>query len=171
MIPMDSHSDPNVQPLPASGLGDRIRNIANQLRQEGAIQIKATSRILGAAAKLSQNYDSLIDEVVEMVEEDLDQHPPPCLPQPYTVQQLQQQFRKLTDAKAHFGIKATSWQALVDKLNQPTDEKPAASQPASFPSPDLVLQRLETIEGEIQTLQQDMKQVLHLLNQLLDKLC
>ncbi|PLZ95451.1 hypothetical protein CI594_14765, partial [Fischerella thermalis CCMEE 5196] len=54
-------------------LGDQIRNIANRLKQETEVQIKATSRILGAAAQISENHERLINEVVDMVEEDLNQ--------------------------------------------------------------------------------------------------
>jgi hypothetical protein len=57
--------------------GDRIRVIADQLKQETSLQIKATSRILGAAAQISENHDRLIDEVVELMEEDLEQHSQP----------------------------------------------------------------------------------------------
>jgi hypothetical protein len=64
---MSNDPPPMTQPVPKLSLGDRIRGIANQLRQENDVQIKATSRILGAAAQIAQNHDHLIDEVVEMV--------------------------------------------------------------------------------------------------------
>ncbi|WP_416669527.1 hypothetical protein [Egbenema bharatensis] len=180
LVPTSVVPDSSSPTARKTTLGDRIRHLAQQLRQEDQIQIKATSRILGAAAQLAENHDRLIDEVVEMVEEDLDQQAPtpqaPTPPQPYTVEQLQQQFGKFSDAKAHFGIKAASWAALVDKLNQPwrqqrTDTRhpspPSAPSPSRSPSSqDAVLQRLEAIEREIQTLRGEMAQVLSLLKAL-----
>lgn len=152
-------------------LGDRIRNVANQLRQESDIQIKATSRILSAAAKIAENHDHLIDEVVEMVEEDLDQQAQAPKPEPHTVEQLKKQFSKLSDAKAHFGIKATSWTALVSKLNeQPAPSHPTIPQPSSSLSQDSVLQRLDAIEHEIQTMRGNMEQALKLLELIAKKL-
>jgi hypothetical protein len=40
----------------------------------------------------------------------------------YTAEGLKQQFGKLSVAKAEFGLKARGWQALADKLNQPSGE-------------------------------------------------
>lgn len=152
-------------------LGDRIRRVADQLRQESDVQIKATSRILSAAAKIAENHDHLIDEVVEMIEEDLDQQAQALQPEPRTVEQLKKQFYKFSDAKAHFGIKATSWAALVSKLNeQPTPSQPTIPQPSSNRSQDSVLQRLDTIECEIRTLRDDIDRVLKLLDLIVEKL-
>jgi hypothetical protein len=184
LVPTSVVPDSSSPTARKTTLGDRIRNLAQQLRQEDAIQIKATSRILGAAAQLAENHDRLIDEVVEMVVEDLDQQAAtpqapapqaPAPPQPYTVEQLQQQFGKFSDAKAHFGIKAASWAALVAKLNQPLQRRTDARHPSPPASPsssrspssqDAVLQRLEAIEREIQTLRGEMAQVLSLLKAL-----
>ena len=47
-------------------LGDRVRKIADQLKQETELQIKATSRILGAAAQIAENHDQLITEVTNL---------------------------------------------------------------------------------------------------------
>lgn len=166
-------------------LGDRIRNITRQLRQEEDVQIKATSRILGAAAQLAQNHDRLIDEVVEMVEEDLDQAAEPSLLQPYTVEQLQQQFEKFDDAKAHFNLKARSWVALVDKLNSQIPSSAASGSSTAKPSSsaktpkrtnpknkaqDLIPQRLEGIEQELQIMRGDINRVVQLLERLVAKL-
>lgn len=146
-------------------LGDRIRGIADQLRQESKVQIKATSRILGAAAQIAQNQDRLIDEVVDMVEEDLGRQEQIQPSEPYTVEQLQQQFKTIKDAKAHFNIKANSWAALVSKLNdQPTN----LSSPAS-PTQDSVAHRLQAIERELQVMRGDINQVLNLLNRVAEK--
>jgi D-aminopeptidase len=102
---MSDDPAPIIQTSRKPTLGDRIRGIANQLREKSEVQIKATSRILGAAAQIAQNHDQLIDEVVEMVEEDLDQQAQVQPSEPYTVEKLQQQFKTLKDAKAHFGVK------------------------------------------------------------------
>jgi hypothetical protein len=98
-------------------LGDKIRNIADRLKQETEVQIKVTSRILGAAAQISENHDKLIDEVVEMVEEDIDRQTQTVQKDIYTVDILKQQFKTLREAKERFKLKATSWESLVNKLN------------------------------------------------------
>lgn len=167
-------SDDLASIVPASHkptLGDRIRSIASQLRQEDNLQIKATSRILGAAAKLAENHDRLIDEVVEMVEEDLDQHAQQGQqPASYTAEQLQQQFKKLSDAKAHFGIKASSWANLASKLNNQAKSSPVAASPKPNTSQDTVAQRLEAIEHEMQMLRGDINRAVALLEQIVEKL-
>ncbi len=98
-------------------LGDKIRNIADRLKQETQVQIKATSRILGAAAQISENHDRLINEVVEMVEEDLEKQTQTYQKDIYTVEIIKQQFKTLREAKKHFKLKATSWESLVNKVN------------------------------------------------------
>ncbi len=163
---MSEEPTPLIQTSRKPTLGDRIRGIANQLRQENDVQIKATSRILGAAAQIAQNHDHLIDEVVDMVEEDLDQQAQVKASEPHTVEQLQQQFKTLKDAKAHFAIKATSWAALVSKLNEP-----AATHPPQRAKPqDAVTQPLGAIEHELQIMRGDITHVLHLLNLIVEKL-
>ncbi len=147
-------------------LGDRIRGIANQIRQESDVQIKATSRILGAAAQIAQNHDHLIDEVVDMVAEDLDHQERIQVLESYTVKHLQDQFKTLKAAKAHFDIKATSWVALVFKLNEPTMSD--RSQPSK--TRDVVTQRLEAIECDIQTIRGKTDEALNLLSLILKKL-
>ncbi|BCL39690.1 hypothetical protein [Nostoc sp. MS1] len=98
-------------------LGDQIRNIADRLKHESQVQIQATSRILGAAAQISENHERLINEVVEMVEEDLNNETDMSQRQSYTVEILKQKYKTLRDAKAHFNLKANSWEALVNQLN------------------------------------------------------
>ncbi|HEY9664911.1 MAG TPA: hypothetical protein V6C65_41255 [Allocoleopsis sp.] len=165
---MSDDSALTVSTSRTSKLGDRIRDIASQLRQEDEVQIKATSRILGAAAQLAENHDRLIDEVVEMVVEDLDRQAQQ--PAPYTVEQLQQQFKKLGDAKAHFGIKASGWANLVSKLNeQATPSPPAATSPQPTPTQDAVFQRLEAIEQEMQMLRGDINRAMALLELIVEK--
>ncbi|MCU0552665.1 MAG: hypothetical protein MUC48_25325 [Leptolyngbya sp. Prado105] len=177
--------------------GDRIRKIADQLKQETSLQIKATSRILAAAAQISENHDRLIEEVVEMVEEDLDQesqadrssgkqdssalivksesslnpssleslggksHSKAKEQEKITVESLKQQFKKLEQAKAHFGVKANSWALLADKLNQKVLPKSDES---------VVLQRLDKLEAELEALRTDVNQSLNFLAQILKKL-
>lgn len=161
---MSDEPIPIISTPEKSALGDRIRSIANHLRQESEIQIKATSRILGAAAQIAQNHDQLIDEVVEMVEEDLDRQAQAA--ESYTAEKLQQQFKTLKDAKAHFDVKASSWVALAIKLN----EQLASFRSSTPQTQDSVVQRLETIEREVKTVREDMSQVLNLLNLIAEKL-
>ncbi len=163
---MSGDQAPIIQTSQKPSLGDRIRGIAQQLRQESEVQIKATSRILGAAAQIAQNHDQLIDEVVEMVEEDLDQQAQAKASEPYTAEKLQQQFKTLKEAKAHFTVKASSWVALASKLN----EQPTSSSSSAPRSQDSVIQRLNAIEREVQTMRGDMNQILNLLNLLAEKL-
>jgi hypothetical protein len=98
-------------------LADQIRNIADRLKHESQVQIKATSRILGAAAQISENHERLINEVIDMVEEDLNNEANMSQKQSYTVEILKQKYKTLRDAKAHFNLKANSWDALVNQLN------------------------------------------------------
>ncbi|MBD3886416.1 hypothetical protein IFO70_32540 [Phormidium tenue FACHB-886] len=164
-----SHDPAPITPASCQGtLGDRIRNIADQLKQESSVQIKATSRILGAAAKLSENHDRLIDEVVDMVEADLDQQAQAqAAAEPHTVEQLKQQFRSLSSAKTHFGVKVASWAALARKLNDQTD---GFKQSRTDEPKDSVPSRLDAIEQEIKSMRTDMEQVLKLLDIILKKL-
>jgi arginine decarboxylase len=109
-------------------IGEKIRQIADRLKQETSIQIHATAQILGAAAQISVNHDRLIDEVVEMVEEDLSKETEP----PISVQNLKQQFKTFAKAKAHYGLKARSWVDLVNQLNR---KSTLVSSPVSQPTP------------------------------------
>jgi hypothetical protein len=145
--------------------GDKVREIADQLKQETNLQIKATSRILGAAAQIANNHDRLIDEVVDMVEEDLNQ--PTSTPQAveYTVDKLKAQFKSLNEAKLHFGMKASSWAALVNKLNGSKSSAQAAN-PISQAEISPILQRLDTIESEINLMHIELRKVLLLLEKL-----
>jgi chromosome segregation ATPase len=169
---MTSELTPIVSMAQTPTLGDRIRTIASQLRQEDNVQIKATSRILGAAAKLAENHDRLIDEVVEMVESDLDRAAYALESKTYSVNQLKQQFKTLKSAKAHFGIKANGWEALVAQLNNSSNmpDVVKTSQTTKRASASLtkgsVDQRLENIEHEIQHMREEIHQVLHLLERL-----
>lgn len=56
----------------AKGLSTRIRASADTLQAETEKQIKATSRILGATAKIASNQDKLIEEMSSLAESDLD---------------------------------------------------------------------------------------------------
>jgi hypothetical protein len=151
----------NLAP-PNLTLADRVRSLAGQIRQEKAIQAKATARILGAAAAIAQNQDTMIDEVVDMVHEDLDAQERLSASEVYTAETLQQQFENFEAAKHHFNLKARGWAALADKLNQfglPTTSPPSTVQGD-------ILQRLEVMEARLNTLQQEVAQVLQLLTQL-----
>jgi uncharacterized protein (DUF3084 family) len=160
---MSKHSNPLGDITAQGTAGDRIRKIADQLKQETSLQIKATSRILGAAAQISENHDRLIDEVVEMVEEDLEQQAQRQGVEAFTVEQLKRQFKKLEQAKVHFGVKANSWTILVDKLNQQMSSR-------SNPIEVSVSQRLDTIEDELKELRTDLTQALNMLTLILKKI-
>jgi hypothetical protein len=169
MTRMSDEPIPTISTSRKPTLGDRIRGIAHQLRQESDVQIKATSRILGAAAQIAQNHDRLIDEVVEMVEQDLGQpiqvKPAELSSAPYSVERLKQQFKTLKNAKAHFDLKAASWAELATKLNEPAT-KPHVQ---AAPPQDAVAQRLEAIEHDIQTIKGDVHQILSLLNAIAER--
>jgi hypothetical protein len=144
--------------LPKSGLGDRIRNLTQQLREADQVQTEATVRILKAAAVMSQNYDRLVDEVVEVVEHDLVQ-PVKVGGDTYTEQALKQQFSSLKEAKSHFNIPARSWSVLVDKLN----ERATAAPTNAAPPVDLV-QRVMALEASVDMMREEMSQIRALLN-------
>lgn len=148
-----------IQRLP---LGEQVRKIADQLKAETDLQVKVTSRILGAAAQIANNHDQLIGEVVEMVEEDLE-YRNEVSRQPYTVALLKQQFKTLGEAKSHFGVKATSWAILAEKLNH------GLISPPKPPESDLTTfsRRLDTIDQELRALRTDTQQILVLLQQLM----
>ena len=161
-------SDPNSAPK----LGDRLRDVARQLRQEEQVQIQATSRILGAAAQLAQNNDRLVEEVVEMVTEDLSQAPPP---ERYTAANLEQQFDSFKAAKEHFGLKAGGWKNLAEKLNalppEPTETSaPLPAQPIQQNSPQPSTNpRLTAIEQELRAMRTDLNRLLQLVEQLVQQ--
>jgi hypothetical protein len=144
-------------------LGEQVRRIADQLKEETNLQIKATSRILGAAAQIAANHDQLITEVVNMAEEDLNQKIQVSQTNTYTVTTLKQQFKTLGEAKSHFGLKATSWAALVNKLNKNLPSQNSASTDQFKPS---LPERLDRIESELTILRTDVTQILFLLKQL-----
>ena len=146
-----------------STYGDRIREVADQLKRETQLQIKVTSRILGAAAQISQNHDRLIDQVSEMIQEDLAQEATVEMGEIVTIDQLKNQFKTLNEAKKHFNLKANSWSALIDKINQSIGISPLNSEQSSVP------QRLESIESQLKLLGDDLSQVRNLLTMILDK--
>lgn len=148
-------------------LGDRLRNIAQELRQETDTQIKATSRILGAAAQIAQNHDQLIGEVVEMVEEDLSRQDQSEALITFKVSDLKQEFKTLKAAKDHFGIKANSWDALATKLNEANGIPDSSETWIPNTTSSQVLDRLDRIELEIRSLQGSMEQVLGLLQNMI----
>lgn len=150
-------------------LGDRLRGIADELRQETETQIKATSRILGAAAQMAQNHDQLIEEVVGMVEEDLDRKEQNEALAPYNVSDLKQAFKTLKAAKAHFGIKANSWDSLATKLNEANGTPTRGETDRPNTTQSAVLKRIGAIEQDIKSLQESMEQALELLREIADQ--
>lgn len=153
-----------------SKLGDRLRNIAQQLRSEDQIQIQATSRILSAAAKLAENQDRLIDEVVDMVETDLANA---STGQHCNVEDLKASFKTLAKAKAHFQLKANTWAGLADKINQQnlwrSSPSPAIAPSSSPPESDLMV-RMERFEQELRQMREEMGQMLQILQEIRDRL-
>ncbi len=144
-------------------LGEKVRKIADQLKEESELQIKVTSRILGVAAQIAGNHDRLIDEVANMVEEDLDlkNNVPPM--NSYTVESLKKQFKTLGEATSYFGLKKTNkWATLVSKLNNSPVQNEIPSEQIKHSIPD----RLEIIENEIKILRKEINQILILLKPL-----
>jgi hypothetical protein len=140
-----------------NSVGDEIRKIANRLQEEQILQIKATSQILGAAAQISKNHDQLIDEVTQIIEEDLIQASQKDV---FTIEVLKRKFRILREAKLHFGLKARSWENLVQSLNtMPNNRKFVGNNNAS------IIKRLDLMEEEIQTIHAEVRQILSLLTQ------
>ncbi|MCC5606738.1 hypothetical protein LC612_08045 [Nostoc sp. CHAB 5834] len=119
---MSKKSLPTTQKQGKARLGDQIRSIADRLKQETDVQIKVTSKILGAAAQIAENHDRLISEVVDMVESDLNLEKQVSQKHLYTIDILKQQFKTLRDAKAYFNLKVSSWESLVNKLNAASDQ-------------------------------------------------
>ncbi|MGB3310240.1 MAG: hypothetical protein WA939_09025 [Nodosilinea sp.] len=151
-------------------LGDRLRGIAEELRQETDTQIKATSRILGAAAQMAQNHDQLIGEVVEMVEEDLSQEQGQRKAlATYNASGLKQEFKTLKAAKAHFGVKANGWDALATKLNEANGITASHGTGILNTPRSEVLERLDAIEREMMSLRGSMEQVLGLLQEMVNQ--
>ncbi|MEH2301494.1 MAG: hypothetical protein V7K88_21510 [Nostoc sp.] len=143
---MSKKSLPTMRKQGKARLGDQIRSIADRLKQETDVQIKTTSRILGAAAQIAENHDQLISEVVDMVESDLNLEKQVSQKYIYTIDILKQQFKTLRDAKSHFNLKVSSWESLVNKLN-------AASSQTSIiqnkPQSNHTLTDNHVIKGEI----------------------
>ncbi|MEH2394314.1 MAG: hypothetical protein V7K21_22525 [Nostoc sp.] len=119
---MSKKSLPIILKQGKARLGDQIRSIADRLKQETDVQIKTTSRILGAAAQIAENHDRLISEVVDLVESDLNVEKQVSQKHIYTIDILKQQFKTLRDAKAHFNLKVSSWESLVNKLNSASSQ-------------------------------------------------
>lgn len=164
---MTDDAAPIVRIAPEETAGDRVRKLAAKIQEETDLQIKVTSRILGAAAQISENHDRLIREVVEVVEEDLERQAQPLAL--YTIDGLKQQFGTLQAAKAQFGVKARAWADLVEKLNQGAGQNPPRPQaapepPSSAPSSAASFAaRLDAIEHELQRMNGDIREILMIL--------
>jgi len=146
-------------------LGDRIRRIADELREETDLQIQVTSRILGAAAQISENHERLIDEVVDMVEDDLAQNVDTYTTNTYTVEALKKKFKTLGEAKQYFDLKANSWLALAEKLNRYSNQQIMSAEIPKM----LIIERLDVIENELKVLRLETSQILALVQQLIFK--
>jgi hypothetical protein len=141
-----------------NSVGDEIRKIANRLQEEQISQIKATSQILGAAAQISKNHDQLIDEVVQVIEEDLIQSSRKDV---WTIEILKKKFRTLREAKLYFGLKARSWENLVQSLNTMPNNSNFFGNSINAS----IIKRLDLMEEEIQTIHAEIRQILSLLAQ------
>jgi hypothetical protein len=160
---MDQELVTSTTTKPKGTIGEQIRKIADRLQRETDVQITATSRILGAAAQISENHDQLIREVVGMVEEDLENQSFDPQTNTFTVNSLKQHFKSLSEAKAHFGLKASSWIALCNKLN-------SLSTKTLIPSNDSEIslsKQLYVIETDIRAIRAEVSQVMLLLQQLI----
>lgn len=166
---VDATSQPNQT------FGDQARQIADRLRAETELQVKLTSRILGAAAQIANNHDRLIDEVVDMVEEELAQQEMQSrsVDAVVTVAQLKKRFKTLKDARVYFGVKAVSWAVLVQKLNASLNEKqqlPDSSQSQLPQDPQLQESlppsgdRLAVLEQEVKSLHAKVDRLLALVS-------
>jgi hypothetical protein len=147
-------------------MGEQVRKVADRLKQETDLQIKATSRILGAAAQIAENHDKLIHEVVDMVEEDLEQYHQ--LPETitYTVDTLKQKFKTLKEAKTYFGMKANSWDNLNSKINISSGPPSKKTFPANN-SGTVITARLDSIENELKIVRTEVSQILSQVSQIL----
>jgi hypothetical protein len=118
--------DGGNEPSPTR-LADKMKAIANDLRNETNEQVKATARILDAAAQIAQNYDNLVDEVAEMVGEDLrkplDSTLTKSLP-PSPVFTLMGVPYIFDPHRAVLRKAGTSWEQFVADLSKEADDDP-----------------------------------------------
>ncbi|MGQ9865230.1 MAG: hypothetical protein ACUVSQ_02945 [Pseudanabaenaceae cyanobacterium] len=130
-------------------MGDRLREVADRLTAEREVQIKATARILGAAAQIAQNHDRLISEVSEMVQADL---------AAWDVDRLKREFGTLKAACGHFGKRARRWQDLAAQLATPIPQLSSAP-----PDWGEEVRRLQTqvrqLQDQVATLQRAIEQL------------
>lgn len=141
-----------------NSVGNEIRKIANRLQEEQILQIKATSQILGAAAQISKNHDQLIDEVVQVIEENLIQSSRKDV---CTIEIIKKKFRTLREAKLYFGLKARSWENLVQSLNTMPNNSNFFGNSINAS----IIKRLDLMEEEIQIIHAEIRQILSLLTQ------
>jgi hypothetical protein len=105
------------------------------------------------------------NEVVDMVEEDLNQQTQIYQRHIYTVDILKQQFRTLREAKDHFKLKASSWESLAKKLNDPSfqtlipEQKPQSDQGLTNNSVRKVEHDRNEIEGLTVRLEPDVAEM------------
>lgn len=150
---------------PQQSLGEQIRTIADQLKQETKIQIKATSHILGAAAQIAENHDQLIDEVTDIMNEDLEKQSS-SKTVVYTVENLKKQYKTLRNAKAYFGMKANSWKLLASKLNSQYFSKSIQNDEIESSTLEIST-RLINLENEVKNMRLEINNIISLLEQIL----
>lgn len=74
-VPVEVVVEPIGVPLEGKRvpLGDRIRAEADKIREATKQEVEALTKILDNAGKISQNYENLVTEVSQMVQDDLDE--------------------------------------------------------------------------------------------------
>lgn len=159
---MNTKTSDYSHPKPRQTMGDRVRNIADQLQQETQIQVKATARILGAAAQIVENHDRLVNEVTTMVNQDLDLLQSVNQSPKHTIENLKKSYKTLKNAKEILGLKAKSWNELLEKIN--TQSVTHNDKTLSLDSQLIEFSdRLNIVEKEIQLMRSDLKSILFFL--------
>ena len=92
-----------------------------------------------------------------MVQEDFDQASALMSMEPITVDQLKQRFKTLAQAKTYFNVKASSWLALTEKINEKTKSPLLNIEKSS------ISQHLESIDIDLKTLRTDLDQAMRML--------
>ena len=139
-----------------------VREIADNLKNETNIQVKATSKILSNAAKIAVNQDQLIDEIVDVVIEDLDTVQQTKESRLYIIGLLKKKYGTFHNAKSHLGVKARSWSALINKLNNQSIIENRNNNETKLS----LNERLSSIETEIENINYRVDQLFVLLKQI-----
>ena len=165
----------SAKPSRKKRFSDSIRQTIDDLQAEDQLQTRITSRILGAAAQISDNHERLIEQVAEVARDDLEKMEA-LSAQRHTPEGLKQEFQTLNCAKAHFEIKARSWSALAKKLNGTNDARQSPAQHSAKAEGKRaereteLSERLARLEEKLEKMQADLSLVLQLLSTLIHPL-